>query len=156
MSCSATGIWMSSRNGRLLTTPFFSFGSSSSHWGTCPRPALTLSLGLRHEFQTHLADKNNFAPRVSIAWSPFKDRKTTFRAGGGLFYSRLSANLNQSILRYDGDRQQSFIINNPRYPDPFEGNPQLTPQNTINCRCGKFKSTCRRLFTATPRSSIDC
>jgi len=95
------------------------------------RPALTLSLGLRHEFQTHLADKNNFAPRVSLAWSPFKDRKTTFRAGGGLFYSRLTANLNQSILRYDGDRQQSFIINNPRYPDPFEGNPQLTPQNTI-------------------------
>src|SRR5262252_8973990 len=43
MSCSATGIWISSRSGRLRTTPFFSFGSSSSHWGTCPRPALTLS-----------------------------------------------------------------------------------------------------------------
>src|SRR2546426_2105879 len=43
MSCSATGIWMSSRSGRLRTTPFFSFGSSSSHCGTWPRPALTLS-----------------------------------------------------------------------------------------------------------------
>src|SRR6267378_3796218 len=44
MSCSATGIWMSSRSGRPRTTPFFSFGSTSSHCGTCARHAL---LGLR-------------------------------------------------------------------------------------------------------------
>src|SRR6185369_6316934 len=29
-----------------------------------------------------------------------------------------------------------------------------TPQNTISCRCGRSRSTERRLLTATPRSSI--
>ena len=43
---------------------------------------LTLSYGLRHEFQTNLQDKLNFAPRVGVAWSD-KKRTSTFRFGGG-------------------------------------------------------------------------
>src|SRR5262249_44955289 len=43
MSCSLTGIWMSSRSGTLRTTPRRSFGSISSHRGSWPRPALPLS-----------------------------------------------------------------------------------------------------------------
>ena len=41
------------------------------------RPNFTLSAGLRYEFQSHLQDKLNIAPRLGIAWSPSKDRKTT-------------------------------------------------------------------------------
>lgn len=91
----------------------------------------TLSVGVRHEFQTNFDDKINFAPRVSIAWSPFKDRKTSIRAGGGLFYSRFTDNLYATILRLNGNRQTSIVINNPGFPDPFAGNPQLQVQNTI-------------------------
>ncbi|HKX27244.1 MAG TPA: TonB-dependent receptor, partial [Blastocatellia bacterium] len=40
------------------------------------RPNLTLSLGLRHEFQSHLDRHLNFAPRLGLAWSPFKDKRT--------------------------------------------------------------------------------
>ncbi|MEO0248474.1 MAG: TonB-dependent receptor, partial [candidate division WOR-3 bacterium] len=83
------------------------------------RPTLTLSVGLRHEFQAHLDDKVNFAPRLGIAWSPLKDRKTTVRAGGGLFFSRLSGGLYANTLRYDGVTQQSIVIRHPLYPDPF-------------------------------------
>src|SRR5256886_4698586 len=43
ISCSDTGIWMSSRSGRLRTKPLRSLGSTSSHWGIWPRPALRLS-----------------------------------------------------------------------------------------------------------------
>ncbi len=32
-------------------------------------------------------DKNDFSPRLGIAWSPFKSRKTVFRAGYGRFFS---------------------------------------------------------------------
>ncbi len=95
------------------------------------RPTLTLSAGLRHEFQSQLNDKNNFAPRVGVAWSPFQDRKTVFRFGGGLFYQRLSGSLYENTLRYDGVTQQSVVILNPLYPDPFAGDPNISITNTV-------------------------
>jgi Carboxypeptidase regulatory-like domain len=95
------------------------------------RPTLTLSFGLRHEFQSQLDDKNNFAPRVGVAWSPFKDRKTVFRFGGGLFYQRLTGSLYENTLRYDGVTQQSIVIQNPLYPDPSAGDPNISLTNTI-------------------------
>ena len=65
--------------------------------------SLTVSAGLRHEFQNHLKDKINFAPRFGVAWSPFRNRKTTVRTGGGIFFDRLTGNLYENTLRYDGD-----------------------------------------------------
>src|ERR1044071_3911493 len=51
----------------------------------------TLNVGVRYELDSQYgalsSDKNNFAPRVSIAWDPFKDHKTAIRAGYGIFYS---------------------------------------------------------------------
>jgi hypothetical protein len=95
------------------------------------RPTLTLSFGLRHEFQSQLNDKNNFAPRIGVAWSPFNDRKTVFRFGGGLFYQRLTGSLYENTLRYDGVTQQSIVILNPLYADPFGGDPNVSMTNTI-------------------------
>lgn len=34
-------------------------------------------------------DFNNFAPRVGVAWTPFKDGKTSIRASWGMFYDRV-------------------------------------------------------------------
>ncbi len=95
------------------------------------RPNLTLSLGLRHEFQSHLQDKINFAPRFGIAWSPFADRKTTIRLGGGIFFARLTSSLYEDTLRYNGTTVQSIVIRNPLWPDPFAGSPLVDPGNTI-------------------------
>ena len=33
------------------------------------------------------SDKNNFAPRVGVAWSPFGTRRTVLRAGYGVYYN---------------------------------------------------------------------
>ncbi|MGH9755400.1 MAG: carboxypeptidase regulatory-like domain-containing protein [Blastocatellia bacterium] len=75
-------------------------------------PSLTLSYGLRHEFQTHLVDKLNFAPRAGVAWSPFKNRKTMIRAGAGVFFDRLSNGNYANTLRFNGITQENFTISN--------------------------------------------
>jgi hypothetical protein len=91
-------------------------------------PSLTLSAGLRFEFQSHLQDKLNFAPRLGIAWSPAKDHKTTVRTGGGIFFNRLSGSLFENTLRFDGLRLQSIVIRNPVFDlgNPLAANPGAT------------------------------
>lgn len=59
-------------------------------------PRLTLSGGLRWETQNHIADHNDWAPRVALAYAldakKGKPTKTVLRAGYGVFYDRLGIN----------------------------------------------------------------
>lgn len=86
------------------------------------QPRLTISFGLRHEFQTHLQDKLNFAPRFGIAWSPFKSGKTTIRAGGGIFFERLRNTSYENSIRYGGGAalQQSSQVTNAIFASTAE------------------------------------
>jgi hypothetical protein len=56
-------------------------------------PRFTLSGGLRWETQNHIADHNDWAPRVAFAYAldakGNKPAKTVWRAGYGIFYDRL-------------------------------------------------------------------
>jgi carboxypeptidase family protein/TonB-dependent receptor-like protein len=49
------------------------------------------------------SDKNNFSPRLGIAWSPFADGKTVFRAGYGLYFDQVLV----------GIFEQSAFVNPP-------------------------------------------
>ncbi|MGH9847568.1 MAG: hypothetical protein ACREEM_53440, partial [Blastocatellia bacterium] len=109
-------------------TPLLEYGLFRGSWfvGDDWRvsQALTFSFGLRHEFQTQLDDKINFAPRIGIAWSPFKSRKTTIRGGGGIFFDRLRGGTYENSLRFNGERQLSYLIRNAVFDakDPFGAN----------------------------------
>jgi outer membrane receptor protein involved in Fe transport len=65
-------------------------------------------------------DYNNLAPRVGFAWAPARDRRTTIRGSGGIFYDQNHNNFNAiyvvNTLLSDGFTQ--FDANNP-FENPF-------------------------------------
>jgi hypothetical protein len=81
--------------------------------------SLSLSFGLRHETQNNLDDNNNFAPRVGVTWSPFKDGKTVLRGGAGIFYDWLTSETFEQTIRVNGERQREIVVRNPGFPSPF-------------------------------------
>ncbi|HEX4604708.1 MAG TPA: TonB-dependent receptor, partial [Candidatus Angelobacter sp.] len=94
-------------------------------------PSFTFNIGVRYELDAQYGalttDKNNFAPRASFAWDPFKDHKTVIRAGYGIFYSAIYgqiADVVQTLGLVNGNRQiaQTFV--------PLTGVPGAPPALT--------------------------
>jgi hypothetical protein len=69
------------------------------------RSNFTLNFGVRYELDAQYkplnTDKDNFAPRVSFAWDPFKDHKTVVRGGFGIFYGPIDDQIT-TVVRYLG------------------------------------------------------
>jgi hypothetical protein len=83
--------------------------------------ALSVSLGVRQEIQTHLDDRLNIAPRIGATWSPFRSGKTIVRGGFGVFYDWYDSQTYEQTLRVDGSRQSEVVVRNPGFPNPFAG-----------------------------------
>jgi Carboxypeptidase regulatory-like domain len=80
-------------------------------------PNLTLNYGLRYELDSQPSamstDKDNFAPRLSIAWDPANDQKTVIRAGVGIFYSPIYAQIPdvvQTLGNINNARQIALLL----------------------------------------------
>lgn len=106
-------------------------------------PNLTLGLGLRFEGQNRIHDHADWAPRFSLAWSPWhtgnKPAKTVVRAGYGWFYNRFTvpnffgsaagAPYVVQAIHNNLINQQSYVVDNPDFYDP--GAP-ATPSQVIS------------------------
>ena len=85
---------------------------------------VTLSYGLRYETESIIRDRNNWAPRVSLAYDPFKSGRTLLRLGGGIFYNRV---LLRTIDDFTLGAQQRFFDTNT-IRDPATGRLFTTAQ----------------------------
>lgn len=83
------------------------------------RPNLTLSYGLRYEWQNQLSNSGGLAPRLGVAWGIGKNKqggpKAVLRAGFGIFYNRLKQQQIEQAQLLNGITQQSFILSNPDF-----------------------------------------
>src|SRR5262249_15293758 len=69
-------------------------------------------------------DKNNFAPRLGVAWALGKDQKTVIRANGGIFYDQPQTDVYRRALLNNGNPSFFNITINPTTPTqaPFAPN----------------------------------
>ncbi len=97
-------------------------------------PRLTVSGGLRWESQNHIADHNDWAPRVSMAYAldggKGKQAKTVLRAGYGIFYDRFQVTNLMTINH--ADTQNKIVYNNPTCASTTPSGAQATSINQID------------------------
>jgi hypothetical protein len=72
-----------------------------------------------HEGADQRGDRNNFGPRLGLAWDATGDGRTNVHAGYGLFYDNMRTLQNFGELTWPQSRQ--IIISNPSFPDPLLG-----------------------------------
>jgi hypothetical protein len=82
------------------------------------RSNLSLHYGLRYEAQTNVASRLSFAPRAGFAYSidgPDGRPSMVFRGGLGIFFDRVDEGLSLDEVRFDGVRQQQFVVFRPAF-----------------------------------------
>jgi hypothetical protein len=97
------------------------------------KPDFTLSMGFRWDNETILRDRDNFSPRLAIAWDPFARQasgsgasgKSLLRAGFGIFYNRAllrtldDFSLGKSSLTIDSDITPELLML-VKFPNPIQ------------------------------------
>jgi outer membrane receptor for ferrienterochelin and colicin len=109
-------------------------GFVQDHWSITRK--LTLDLGMRYDFERLPSlfnqDKNNFSPRVGLAWSP--SSKWVVRAGYGIFFDRyVLANLTRAI-ELNGSQGFEQVVNGSAAANLFAaaaGGSQVVPISGI-------------------------
>jgi len=80
------------------------------------RPDFMVHAGLRYEIDQRSfihTSYNDFAPRIAVAWDPFKDHKTVVRGGYGIYYAPIILQIDDITAQYSNRTSRqvtSFIV----------------------------------------------
>ena len=92
-------------NGIMMNSQNTVAGAAVSPWGKSVAPT-----------------RNNFAPRVGIAWDPFKKGTTSVRAGYGMYFDQLSFSFEETdLVARNPPFQQQVVINPTTLDNPLAG-----------------------------------
>ncbi len=94
-------------------------------------PSLSLTFGVRYDWQNTLDNRRDLAPRLALAFAPGKRKRTVLRAGAGIFYDNLPRSATEDALLLDGVRVREIDISYPSYPDPFLGGQITSPAPSV-------------------------
>ena len=83
------------------------------------RPGLSVSAGMRYDWQNYFHDNNNIAPRFSVAYAPGNKKTNVIRAGLGVFNDRSGPVVIADVLHSQPGGLIKYVITDPGYPDPF-------------------------------------
>ena len=92
-------------NGIMMNSQATAAGAAVSPWGKAVAPT-----------------RNNFAPRIGIAWDPFKKGMTSVRAGYGVYFDQLSFSFPETdLVARNPPFQQQVVINPATLDNPLAG-----------------------------------
>jgi hypothetical protein len=92
-------------NGIMMNSQQVVAGATASPWGKAVAPT-----------------RNNLAPRIGIAWDPFKKGTTSVRAGYGMYFDQLSFSYAETdLVARNPPFQQQVVINGATLDNPLAG-----------------------------------
>ena len=94
-------------------------------------PSLSLTFGVRYDWQHTLDNRRDLAPRLALAFAPGKRKRTVLRAGAGIFYDNLPRSATEDAVLLDGVHVREIDISYPSYPDPFLGGQITSPAPSV-------------------------
>ncbi len=95
-------------------------------------PRLSLTFGLRYQFEVHPNTFPNFRPRLGLLWSPDKNAKWTIGAHVGLFTTWDTPTNLIEVERLNGTRQLQYTVYSPNYTTPLVPVPGAIQVSTRN------------------------